>query len=124
MIRGFEGEAELLVVYQLDLLAQIEAQLRAAHVAMRRIESLRRASLRVGPELSHLQRQIALVGLSEDVAQLDHQLSDEHDCCGVIQDAIKSMQTRLADLKHASARLQDEPDSDGDTKARRLVHSE
>jgi hypothetical protein len=123
IIRDFEGEAERLVVYHLDLLAQIEAQLRAAHYAMQRIESLRRANHRVGPELSNVQRQTALIGLSEEVAQLDEQLSDEHVCCGVIQDAIKRMQSGLAALKQVAARLRNESESDEHPKPRRLAHS-
>jgi hypothetical protein len=123
IIRAFDDEAELLAVYQLDLLAQIEAQLRAAHYAMRRIESLRRAHHRGGPELSNGQRQTALIGLSDEVARLDEQLSDGHDCCGVIQGAIKRMQSRLADLKHAAARLRNVSESDARPKTRRLVPS-
>jgi Ni2+-binding GTPase involved in maturation of urease and hydrogenase len=36
-IKAFKSQAEVLVVHQLDLLAQIEAQLRAVHRTMRRI---------------------------------------------------------------------------------------
>ena len=39
--RVVEQEAGSLVVYQLDLLAQLEHQLRAVHQSMRRIETLR-----------------------------------------------------------------------------------
>jgi len=106
-ILAFEREAELLVVHQLDLLAQIEAQLRSVHHTMRRIERLRTAKRRVGSELTNGQRQTALVGLSAELTGLDKQLSEEHECCGVMQETIKQMQKRLADLKHVAARLEE-----------------
>jgi hypothetical protein len=49
-------EAEVLVAYQLDLLARIEHQLRSVHKTMRQIEKLRSSQHRVGPELSNGQR--------------------------------------------------------------------
>jgi chromosome segregation ATPase len=110
-LRLFEAEAELLVAHQLDLLAQIEAQLRAVHHTMRRIERLRPAKLRVGAELSNGQRQTALVGLSSEVTELDKQLSEERDCCEFMQTTIKQMQARLVDLKQAAARLENESDA-------------
>jgi hypothetical protein len=107
-LRAFDAEAELLVVHQLDLLAQIEAQLRAVHHTVRRIEPLRSAKQRVGSELSNGQRQTVLVRLSAELAVLDKQLWEEHECCGLMQDTIKQMQKRLADLKHTAARLEQE----------------
>jgi hypothetical protein len=56
VLRAFEGEAEVLVVYQLDLLAQLEAQLRAVQHTMRCIEKLRATNNRVGPELTNAGR--------------------------------------------------------------------
>jgi len=70
----FESEAELLVNYQLDLIAQLESQLRAIHHTMRHLEKLRGAKHRVGPNLSNLQRADTLLHLSEDLTGLDGQL--------------------------------------------------
>jgi hypothetical protein len=109
-IQTLEKEAELLVVHQLDLLAQIEAQLRAVHHAMRRIERLRNAKLRVGVELSNGQRRTTLTELSSDIAELDKQLTEEHDCCRLMQATIKKMQQRLSALKHTAGQLENEGD--------------
>ena len=76
------------------------------HYTMRRIERLRGAKIRVGAELSNGQRQTALVGLSAEVAELDKQLVEEHECCALMQQTIKRMQERLADLKRAAAQLE------------------
>jgi len=112
IIRAFEQKAELLVVHHLDLLAQIEAQLRAVHHTMRRIESLRGAKLRVGAELSNGQRRTALGGLSVEVSALDKQLVEEHACCILMQKTIKQMQQRLDDLKKAAEQLENTSESD------------
>jgi hypothetical protein len=116
-IEAFEAEAELLVVHQLDLLAQIEAQLRTVHHTVRRIERLRTAQRRVGPELSNGQRETTLVGLSAELAALDKQLLEEHECCVLMQDTIKHMQKRLADLKHVAARLEKESSEEPSERA-------
>jgi hypothetical protein len=55
-IHLFERDADMLAVYQVDLLAQVERQVRAVHHTMRHIEKLRSARTRVGPELSNGQR--------------------------------------------------------------------
>jgi hypothetical protein len=64
----------LLVLYQLDLIAQLEFQLRCVHQTMRHIEKLRSAQGRVGPELSDGQRGNTLARLSDDIAEVDRQL--------------------------------------------------
>jgi hypothetical protein len=102
-VRQFEQDAEKLVVYQLDLLAQLERQLRAVHHTMRHIEKLRNAKNRVGPELSNGQRGDALVDLSEEVAQLDVHFTAEHECCTEMQISIAHMQNLLADLRRRVA---------------------
>jgi hypothetical protein len=111
-LQAFERDAELLVVHQLDLVAQIEAQLRAVHHAMRRIEQLRGTRLRVGAELSNRERQTMLTGLSTEVAELDKHLSEEHQCCRLMQDTIAQMQERLAALKQTATRLDRLRDAD------------
>ena len=104
-LRAFERDAELLVVHQLDLVAQIEAQLRAVHHAMRRIERLRGTRLRVGAELSNGERHTMLTGLSAEVVELDKHLSEERQCCHLMQDTITQMQERLAALKQTATKL-------------------
>ena len=106
MIRAFEDGAELLVAHHLDLLAQIEAQLRAVHHTMRRIERLRGAKMRVGAELSNGERRTVLGGLTEEIAALDAQLDEEHQCCVQMQDTIDAMQQRLRDLKQVAAQIE------------------
>src|SRR5947209_19868770 len=98
-VRSFEPDAEKLVVYQLDLLAQLERQLRAVHHTMRHIERLRNARHRVGPELSNGERGDELVGLSDEVAQLEVHFKSEHECCTEMQITIAHMQNLLAELR-------------------------
>src|SRR5439155_2120595 len=98
-IRRFEQDAEKLVVYQLDLLAQLERQLRSVHQTMRHIEKLRGVKGRVGPELSTGQRGDELVNLSAEVAQLDVHFKSEHECCADMQITIAQMQNLLAELR-------------------------
>jgi hypothetical protein len=100
--RALEQDAELLVVYQLDLLAQIEGQLRAVHHTMRAIEKLRGPKSRVGPELSNGQRQDTMEGLSHELTALDRFLAGQHESCRDMQEIIEKMQARLADLKTAT----------------------
>ena len=102
----FESEAELLVNYQLDLIAQLESQLRAIHHTMRHIEKLRGAKHRVGPKLSNLQRGDTLLHLSEDLSSLDGQLSLQHQSCQHMQEIIEAMQMRLRELRQRAAAIQ------------------
>jgi hypothetical protein len=107
ILTTFEGEAELLVLHQLDLLAQGEAQVRVVHRSMRWIERLRGGKLPVGPALTNGERITALVGLSGELKDLDHQLVVEHHCCGMMQDIVRQMQKRLTEdsLKTDGLRL-------------------
>src|SRR5437867_6187205 len=90
-IHKFEQDAEKLVVYQLDLLAQLERQLRAVHHTMRHIEKLRSTQHRVGPELSNGRRGGELESLSDEIAQLDVHFRAEHECCTEMQITIAHM---------------------------------
>ena len=108
-MQAFEREAELLVVHQLDLLSQMEAQLRAVHHTLRRIEQLRSAKLRIGPELTNGQRQFALMGLSAEVAELVKQIAEEGASCAFMQNTIQQMQSLLTELKNAAAFLEHSP---------------
>src|ERR1700704_4875068 len=106
-IQQFEMEAELLVAHQLDLLAQIEGQLRAVHQTMRRIERLRNVNTRVGPELSNGGRQDVLAGLMGELNAVDEQLLLQHQSSRDMQYTIAKMQERLAAVKRvAEKRLQ------------------
>ena len=117
MLRAFEYQAELLFVHHLDLLAQIEAQLRAVQHTMRGIEHLRGAKVRVGAELSNGERHTVLGELSREVAALDAQLLIERECCGEMQQTITHMEQRLRDMKDVAAHIdavsQPAPDESG-----------
>jgi hypothetical protein len=97
--RRLEQDAELLMVYHLDLLAQLESQLRAVQHTMRHIEKLRSIKHRVGPELSDQQRENTLAALDAEIAELDSHLTTEHTCCADMHDTITAMQSRVADLR-------------------------
>src|SRR4051812_7922982 len=101
--RRLEQDAEMLMVYHLDLLARLESQLRAVQHTMRQIEKLRSAKHRVGPELSDQQRENTLTALDVEIAQLDSHLTTERDCCSDMHDTITAMQSRVADLRRLVA---------------------
>jgi prefoldin subunit 5 len=102
-IRAFEEEAEALATYQLDLLAQLERQIRAVHNTMRYIEKLRGSTHRVGPELSNGQREDTLAHLSAAIADLDSHIGSEHECCGDMQATIAQMRERITELRRRIA---------------------
>src|SRR5260221_4540907 len=96
---AFERDAEMLAACQLDLLAQLERQLRAVHHAMRHIEKLRSAAHRVDPALSSVEPPALLTRVEEAIEALDSQLQVEHSCCSHMRDTIIKMQARVADLR-------------------------
>jgi hypothetical protein len=98
-VKAFEGEAELLAVHQLDLLSQLEAQLRAVHRTMRIIEKLRSDKHRVGRELEHDERVAALSALASELGAIDEELQVQHRSCGDMQELIRGMQTRLSTMR-------------------------
>ena len=104
-ILDFEDDAEVLFVQHLDLLAQLEAQLRAVHHTMRRIERLRGGSRHVGPELTNGERESILLGLAQEIDELDRHVAIEHDCCRAMHTTIGEMQQRVATLKRLAGRL-------------------
>jgi hypothetical protein len=110
VIRDFEREAEVLVVHHLDLLAQMEAQLRAVHKTMRRIHGMRAKEFRGGPELTNGQRAATLSDLSGALAGIDHNLQEEHECCEDVQQTIKKMQAHLTRLKQLAHHVNVLPD--------------
>jgi hypothetical protein len=96
----------MLAISHLDLLAQLERQLRAVHQTMRHIDKLRHLKRRVEPAapVAADQLHVAPTSLDEDIEALESHLHVEHSCCSHMRDTIIKMQCRVADLrKHASA---------------------
>jgi uncharacterized membrane protein len=98
-----EQDAEMLVVLQLDLLADVERQVRAVHQTMRHIEKLRGVRSRVGPELSDAQRNDTLRNLDDEIAALEEHFAMEQQCCTDMHDTIKKMRARLAQMRRRTA---------------------
>jgi hypothetical protein len=99
IIKAFEDGAEVIAVHQLDLLAQLEGQLRAVHKTMRCIEKLRSDRHRVGPELSNAERADTLQSLANELTAIDEELHIQHQSCAEMQRSIGKMQARLAALR-------------------------
>ena len=102
-IKAFEAEAEKIVVHQLDLVAQLEAQLRAVHHTMRAIEKMRAARYRVGRELSNKERATTLTTLGVEIQSIDEELRVQHQSCLDMQRSIREMQARLTALREVAA---------------------
>lgn len=85
----------MLAVYQVDVIAQIQHQLRSARHTLRLIERLRADPHRVGPELNDRQRRDTLKALADEWTELDTQLTAQHDCCTDFQTTIAAMLDRL-----------------------------
>ena len=100
-----EREAEFLVAHQLDLLAQLERQLRAVHLTMRQIEKLRSAKdRREGVSLSNGAKMDALDSLTQELKSIDEELKTQHDSCREMLDTVETMRARLGQLRQASTR--------------------
>ena len=107
-IAEFEWEAEVLVAHQLDLVAQIERQLRAVHRTMRQIEQLRSAKRRVGHELSNGQKSHTLQHLTEELTAIDQELSTQHESCLEMQSTVEKMRAQLRAMRpHPKTRSTD-----------------
>ena len=102
-VKAFEAEAEKIVVHQLDLVAQLEAQLRAVHHTMRAIEKLRTARYRIGPELSNGERGSTLTTLAAEIRAIDEELRVQHESCLDMRRSIREMQARLTALRQVAA---------------------
>jgi hypothetical protein len=100
--RALEEEAEVLVNYQVDLIGQLERQLRAIHHTMRQIEKLRGSALRVGRELSNGEKVDTLRHLSDELFSIDHELATQHESCMEMQTAIGEMRGRLRVLRQTT----------------------
>ena len=100
--RVFEREAELLVAHQLDLIAQLERQLRAIHRTMRQIEKLRGGVHHVGPPLSNGQKVETLSHLSDELSVIDQELATQHESCVDMQTTIDQMRAQLNALRQST----------------------
>ena len=103
-IRDFEDQAEELVVFQLDLLAHLEQQLRAAHHLMRNIEKLRNVKKRSGPELSNGERGDTLSHLDAELDELDTQVRAQRQLCSDMHQTINQMQRKLDQFRQVTRR--------------------
>jgi hypothetical protein len=108
----FLQDAEMLAISHLDLLAQLERQLRAVHQTMRQIDKLRNLKRRIEPAapVALDQVQPAQASLDEDIEALESHLHVEHSCCSHMRDTIIKMQCRVADLRRHAPAI-DEPPS-------------
>ena len=109
ILTAFEADAEFLVLDQLDLLAQVEAQLRAVNHTMRAIEKLRGGKHRVGPELSAGARADTLQQLDAELEELDAQLVTQHSSCQHMLQTVEKMRHRLASVKGTGRGLDSPP---------------
>jgi len=105
-VKAFEVEAEKIVVHQLDLVAQLEAQLRAVHHTMRAIEKLRSARHRIGRDLSNGERGNTLTSLSDEITAIDAELKVQHQSCLDMHRSIGHMQALVTSLRDVAARTQ------------------
>ena len=112
-LTAFEREAEVLVAHQLDLIAQLERQLRAIHRTMRQIEKLRNAkSRRQGSELSNGEKAQTLGRLTDEVSAIDADLATQHESCVEMQATIDHMRARVRQLRRPANTSEPEtPDS-------------
>lgn len=105
-LAAFEDHAERMILHQLDLLAQVEEQLRGVHHVMRGLERLRSGKQRVGPEPSNGERGDVLGHLSRELAALDRHVATQSESVHGMQGLIAQMQERLADLKRTAMQLE------------------
>lgn len=105
--RDLEEMAEWLALEQLDLLAQVEAQLRAVNHTMRAVEKLRGGEHHVGPELSNGERTSVLGGLADEMGSIDEQITAQAACCHAMLDTVQNMQQRMDAIRQS--RLQEPP---------------
>ena len=111
-LKSLEVDADVLATHQLDLVAQLERQLRAVHRTMRQIERLRSVKRRVGPELSNGEKANTLKHLTAELTAIDQELDTQHESCQEMQSTVDKMRARLRAMKLASsADLTDEPES-------------
>jgi len=103
-LEALETDAEVLVAHQLDLVAQLERQLRAVHRTMRWIEQLRRAKRRRAGSvtLSNGERNHTLEHLTGELTSIDAELETQHELCLEMQATVEEMRARLRAMRHGS----------------------
>ena len=116
-IGQFEEEAALLLVSQLDLLTLIEAELRAVHHTLRRIQRLQNRNHRVGPELSNGERTDVLTGLTHELSAVDSQLLTQLQISRDMQSTIATMQERLITVKQLAEQHEKAEERRDDSKS-------
>ena len=116
-LKAFEREAEILVAHQLDLIAQLERQLRGVHRTMRQIEKLRNARSRPGPELANGEKALTLNRLTDELTTIDEELGTQHESCVEMKATIDHMRGRLRVLRRASRTSGPEPTDSGQPPA-------
>jgi hypothetical protein len=97
-----EDEAEFLLAHQLDLLVQLESQLRAVRKTMAGTHTLRQQKYRVGPELTDGEQGDAMAKLGSAIEDIDGQLQVQHASCEDMLTCIRTMQARLLTLRRVS----------------------
>ena len=117
-----EREAEYLVAWQLDLLAQLEHQLRAVHHTMRQIERLRTAKARVGDELSNGQKIDTLDHLTEELGAIDDELRTQHESCQLMLGTVEKMRGRLREIRSGAGGAATDRPAEGPTPAGARQH--
>jgi hypothetical protein len=104
-LAAFEENAEVLVAYQLDLLAQLERQLRAAHHLMRSIEKLRNVrKRRAGRELSNGERGDTLSHLDVELDEIDAQVREQRQLSRDMHSTVDQMQAKLKQFRQVDRR--------------------
>jgi hypothetical protein len=104
-LAAFEENAEVLVTYQLDLLAHLERQLRAAHRLMRNIEKLRNVSRRrAGSQLSNGERGDALTHLDAELDDIDAQVRIQRQLSVDMHATVDQMHAKLKQFRQVSPR--------------------
>ena len=98
---ALETYAEILVTHQLDLIAQLERQLRAVHHTMVRIEQLRTAKRRRAGSatLSDGARDTTLQHLSGELTAIDTELDTQHELCLEMQATVDKMRAKLRAMR-------------------------
>ena len=79
-------------MHQLDLLAQLENQMRAVRKTLTQIEKLRGRNIERGDVLKTLSAQLT---------GIDSELQTQHDSCVEMQRCIQEMRSSLGSFKHS-----------------------
>jgi hypothetical protein len=112
ILHELEEQAEVLVAHQLDLLAQLEGQLRAVHESMRRIGMLRAAKYRIGRALTNGERRDTLVSLASEVAAIETQIQTQQASCQDMQTIIRQMLKAAEGLRSVADVIRRVPEVD------------